>query len=83
MNTPILESGNSSEEKKRARIRLGIPAVNMRSERSVMMMYASLPVALSDVTPRNPEIRDKAVGAMVAMSSPVEHAVRAGKVELL
>jgi hypothetical protein len=29
-------------------------------------MYASLPVALSDVTPRNPEIRDKAVGAMVA-----------------
>jgi hypothetical protein len=66
MNIPILESGNSSEEKKRARMRLGMPAVNMRRERRVMIMYASLPVALSDVTPRNPEIRDKAVGAMVA-----------------
>jgi hypothetical protein len=69
MNTPILESGNLSEEKNRARIKDGMPAVNIRKERSVMIMYASLPVALSDVTPRKPEIRDKVVGAMVAMSS--------------
>jgi hypothetical protein len=67
MNTPILESGNFSEEKKRASVRLGMPAENVRRERSVIIMYASLPVALSDVTPRKPEIRDKVLGAMMAM----------------
>ena len=67
MKTPILESGNLSEEKKRARISDGMPAVNILNDRSVMMMYASRPVALSDVMPRNPAIRDIAVGAMVAM----------------
>jgi hypothetical protein len=69
MNTPILESGNLSDEKKRARTSEGMPAVNMRRDRSVMMIYASLPVAFSDVIPRKPETRDKAGGAMAAMSS--------------
>jgi hypothetical protein len=69
MNTPILESGNLSDEKKRAKISDGMPAVNMRRDRSVIMIYASLPVAFSDVMPRKPEIRDKAEGAMVATSS--------------
>jgi hypothetical protein len=67
MKIPILESGNLSEEKKRARISEGMPAVNIRNDRRVMMMYASRPVALSEVKPRNPAIRDMAVGAMVAM----------------
>jgi hypothetical protein len=38
MNTPILESGNLSEEKNKARTRLGMPAVNIRKERSVIMI---------------------------------------------
>lgn len=69
MKIPIRESGNLSEEKKSARIRLGIPAVNMRRERRMMMIYASLPVAWSDFTPRKSEMRDKMVGGggMVAL----------------
>jgi hypothetical protein len=77
MKTPILESGNLSEEKKRARISEGIPAVNILNDRSVMIMYASRPVALSDVNPRKPAICEKAVGAIVAMSVPrLEFVVR-------
>jgi hypothetical protein len=59
MNTPMRESGKSSEAKNKARIRLGMPAVNMRKERSVMMMYASRPMELSDVIPRKSATRDK------------------------
>jgi hypothetical protein len=67
MKTPILESGNLSEEKKRARISDGMPAVNILNDRSVIIMYASRPVALSDVNPRKPAIRVKAVGAILEM----------------
>jgi hypothetical protein len=59
MKTPIRESGNFSEAKNKARIRLGIPDVNMRNERSVMMMYASRPMELSDVIPSQSASRDK------------------------
>jgi hypothetical protein len=65
MNTPILESGNLSEAKNRARINDGIPDVNMRRERKVMMMYASRPVARSDVIPRKPAILDN-IGIAIA-----------------
>jgi hypothetical protein len=61
INTPMRESGNLSEAKNKARIRLGIPAVNMRKERNVMMMYASRPTELSDVKPRKSDTRDKMV----------------------
>ena len=67
MKTPILESGNLSEEKKRARISDGMPAVNILNDRSVIIMYASRPVALSDVNPRKPAIRVKAAGAILEM----------------
>lgn len=51
------ESGNLRDAKKSARIRLGIPAVNMRRERRVMMMYASLPTELREVIPRKSAMR--------------------------
>ena len=78
MKTPIRESGNLSEEKKSARMRLGMPAVNMRSERSVMIMYASLPVALSDVIPRKLAMRVKMEGGGIvtvrfAISTKYDH----------
>lgn len=43
-----------------------MPAVNMRSERNVMIMYASRPTEFSDVMPRKSDIRDKTVRDMVA-----------------
>jgi hypothetical protein len=69
INTPILESGNFKLEKNSARIRLGIPAVNMRNERSVMIMYASRPIELSDVMPKKFATRDKMVfGGIVGLT---------------
>ena len=58
------ESGNLSEAKNNARINDGMPDVNMRKERSVMMMYASRPVARNDVTPRKSGILDRIGTAM-------------------
>lgn len=66
MNTPMRESWNLSAAKNRARIKLGMPAVNMRNERSVMMIYASRPTEFKDVMPRKSDTRDKAVGGIVA-----------------
>jgi hypothetical protein len=59
MNTPIRESGNSSEAKNNARINDGIPEVNMRKDRKVMIMYASRPVARREVIPRKPAMPDR------------------------
>jgi hypothetical protein len=72
MNTPMRESGNLSEAKNSARIRLGMPAVNMRRERRMMMMYASLPTEFSEVIPRKSETRDNAVRGMLAMNGPAD-----------
>jgi hypothetical protein len=65
MKIPIRESGNLSEAKNKARIKLGMPAVNMRKERNVMMMYASRPIELSDVIPRKSAARDTIVRGMM------------------
>jgi hypothetical protein len=62
MKRPILLAGKLSEEKKRARMREGIPALNMRRERRVMIMYASRPVACRLETPRKLDSREKKVG---------------------
>jgi hypothetical protein len=61
IKTPIRESGNLSDAKNKARIRLGIPDVNIRKERSIMTMYASRPMELSEVIPRKSATRDKIV----------------------
>jgi hypothetical protein len=42
----------------------------MRRERSMMMMYASLPTEFSEVIPRKSETRDNAVRGMLAMNGP-------------
>lgn len=61
------ESGNLREAKNNARINDGIPDVNMRKERRVMMIYASRPVARNDVMPRKPAMLDRIDVAMAPL----------------
>lgn len=62
MKAPIRESGKPREEKKSARMRDGMPALNMRSERREIIRYASRPVAWREERPRNWETRWSMVG---------------------
>lgn len=59
------ESGNESDEKKRARIRDGMPAENMRKQRREMTMYALRPVARREGRPRKVANRERIAGAIL------------------
>jgi hypothetical protein len=62
MKRPMRDAGKSRDEKNKARINDGIPALNMRKERSVIIMYASRPVACRLETPRKDDSRERRVG---------------------
>ena len=62
MKRPIRDAGKSRDEKNSARINDGIPALNMRKERSVIIMYASRPVACRLETPKKYDSRERRVG---------------------